>query len=144
MFEAIFGTKNQKLVKTLTKEHEKIVILAKKIIDDYSNDDAKALKKHLIELRSIAINHVMTEDIEFYRLLKDKEHLNDEIKNSVQTFTKSFHDTKVVLRDFLRKYTKDNVTYNEEFFTTLNAIVKALGSRIEYEEKNLYKLLKEK
>ncbi|NPA59116.1 MAG: hypothetical protein GXO30_01415, partial [Epsilonproteobacteria bacterium] len=140
-FEAIFGTKNQKLVKSLTKEHEKIVVLAHKIIADYSHDDAKTLKKHLIELRTVAINHLMTEDIEFYRLLKDKERLNEDIKNNVHTFTDSFHDTKVVLRDFLRKYAKDGASYDKEFFTTFNTIVDVLGKRIEFEEDNLYKLL---
>ena len=141
MFGALFGSKNQKLVKNWTKEHEKIVVLAHKIIADYSNDNTKALKKHLIELRTIAINHIMTEDIEFYRLLKDEKRLNSEIEKSVHTFTDSFHDTKVVLRDFLRKYTKDDAVYDEEFFATFNAIVEALGNRIEFEETNLYKIL---
>jgi len=141
MLNTLFGSKNQKLVKNWTKEHEKIVVLAHKIIADYSNDNPKKLKKHLVELRTIAINHIMTEDIEFYRLLKDEKRINSEIEKNIHNFTDSFHDTKVVLRDFLRKYTKDDAIYDEEFFTTFNAIVEALGNRIEFEEKNMYKIL---
>jgi len=46
-----------------------------------------------------------------------------------------------VLRNFLRTYTKQDAVYDEEFFATFNTIVEALGERIEFEEKNLYKLL---
>ena len=143
MFESLFGSKNQKLAIKWMKEHEAIVVLANKIIAAYTKNDDVQVKKHLEALRDIAINHIMTEDIEFFRLLKDESRLNSDIEKSVNTFKESFRDTKIVLRNFLRHYTQENVVYDEEFFTTFNTIVEALGARIEFEEKNLYKLLSE-
>ena len=144
MFESLFGTKNSRLAKKWTKEHEKMVVYAHKILAAYSINDNEAIRKNLLDLRIVAINHIMTEDIEFYKLLQDKKRLNESIEQSVHQFTDSFHDTKVVIRDFLRKYTEESAVYDENFFTTFNGIVDALGARIEYEEKNLYKLLRDK
>ncbi len=142
MFESLFASKNKKLVLTWDKEHEKMVILAHKIIADYSLDDVKSIRKHLTELRVIAINHLMIEDIEFHQLLRDKTRATDEIAKSVHEFDDSFHDTKIALRDFLRKYVREDAVYDEEFFATFNSIVEVIGNRIEYEESHLYELLK--
>ncbi len=144
MFESLFGSKNKKLVKGWSKEHEKIVVLAHKIIAAYSIEDIASLRQHLIDLRVIAINHIMTEDIEFYKLLKDESRLTPEIEKGIHEFVTSFEETKSLLRSFLRTYTQENAQYDEKFFKTFNAIVDALGKRIEFEEKNLYSLLEQK
>jgi len=144
MFESLFASKNKKLVLSWSKEHEKIVTLAHKILAAYSLDNEASVRKHLIDLRVVAINHLMVEDIEFHKLLKDETRVTAEISKSVHEFVDSFHDTKIVLRDFLRKYVHEDAVYNEHFFTTFNSLVEALASRIEYEETHLYKLLKKK
>ena len=144
MFESLFASKNKKLVLTWNKEHEKIVALAHKIIAAYTSKDEKKVRKHLIALRSVALNHLMAEDIAFNKLLKDEKRVTDEIAKSVNDFTDSFHATKTVLRDFFRQYVQENAVYDETFFTTFNSLVEALGQRIAYEEKHLYKILKEK
>ena len=73
MFWSLFSSKNQKLVKKWKKEHEQIVILAHKIIAAYSNNKHKVVKKELKALRGLAINHIMIEDLEFFRLLENKK-----------------------------------------------------------------------
>ena len=142
MFESLFASKNKKLVLTWDKEHKKIIILAHKIIADYSLNDVKNIRKHLTELRVIAINHLMIEDIEFQQLLRDKTRVTDEIAKSIHEFDDSFRGTKITLRDFLRKYVQEDAVYDEEFFAIFNSIVEVLGNRIEYEESHLYELLK--
>jgi len=144
MFESLFASKNKKLVLTWSKEHEKIVVLSHKILAEYSLDDVSSIRKHLLELRALVINHLMVEDIEFHKLLNDEKRVTDEIAKSVHDFVDSFHETKTVLRDFLRQYVQEDALYNEKFFTTFNSLVEALGQRIEYEETHLYNLLKSK
>ena len=78
MFGSLFLSKNQKLVKKWEKEHEQIVVLAHKVIAAYSKNDYDAAKKELGLLNNLAVDHLMNEDIEFYRLLKDQKRADRE------------------------------------------------------------------
>ncbi len=144
MFGSLFSSKNQKLVKTWVKEHKKIVALAHDVINDYSKDNHKATKKDLQALNNIAINHLMTEDLEFFQLLKNDAKLNSETETLIKEFTDSFKETKNILIKFLAKYTREDVVLDEEFIKTFNTIVDVLAQRIEFEEKNLYAALSKK
>ena len=144
MFWSIFLSKNKKLVRRWKKEHKKIVILANKVIDSYTKRDLKATQKALVALNDVAIEHLMTEDIEFYRTLKDKKKVNEDMEQLINEFTLSFKDTKHVLRDFLLTYTKDDAALDSRFFETFKSIVEALSKRITFEEENLYKVLASK
>ena len=141
MIGSLFLSKNQKLVKKWTKEHEQIVVLAHKIIGEYSKNNLKNTRDALNELNSLAVDHLMNEDIEFYRLLKDQKRLTPQNEILIREFTQTFKDTKKALMTFLTKYTKDDVHLDNEFFETFNAIVGILGERIQFEETNLYTLL---
>ena len=134
-------SKNQKLVKKWTKEHEQIVVLAHKVIGEYSKNNLKNTRGALNELNSLAVDHLMNEDIEFYRLLKDQKRLTPQNEILIREFTKTFKDTKKALMNFLTKYTREDVHLDNEFFETFNAIVGILGERIQFEETNLYTLL---
>ena len=144
MFGSFFSSKNQKLVKIWVKEHKKIVALAHEVINDYSKHNHSATKKDLQALNDIAINHLMTEDLEFFQLLKDHNRLNNETEALVKEFTGTFKDTKNVLIRFLTKYTQPDVVLDEEFIETFNTIVGVLAERIAFEEKNLYVALSKK
>jgi len=144
MFESLFASKNKKLVLKWSKEHEKIVVLSHKILAEYSLDDVSSIRKHLLALRALVINHLMVEDIEFHKLLNDEKRVTDEITKSVHHFVDSFHETKTALRDFLRQYVQEDALYNEQFFIKFNSLVEALANRIEYEETHLYTLLRKK
>ena len=141
MFWSLFASKNQKLVNGWVKEHSRIVTLAHKVIDTYSKDNLRDTRKALSELNSVALMHLMTEDIEFYRLLKDKTRADEQTQRLVNEFTTSFRDTKMVLRDFLLTYTKEDAVLNDEFFTTFKSIVDVLAKRIVFEEEHVYKIL---
>jgi len=140
----LFSSKNQKLVKKWQKEHEKIVELAHKVIGEYSKNNHDAAKKAVVELNSLAVDHVMNEDIEFYKLMRDEKRIDDKTEVLVDDFIKSFKKTKLTLMSFLSNYSKPDVPLDEEFFTTFNQLVEVLGKRIEFEEKNLYSQLKDK
>jgi hypothetical protein len=101
-------------------------------------------KNSLKLLNNLAVDHLMNEDIEFYKLLKDDKRLTPETIELVNDFTRTFKDTKMTLMKFLTKYTKDDIELDEEFFNTFNTLVAVLADRIDFEEKNLYSLLKEK
>ena len=140
----LFSSKNQKLVKKWQKEHEKIVELAHKVIGEYSKNNLKAAKKAVKELNSLAVDHVMNEDIEFYKLMRDEKRIDTKTEVLVDDFIKSFKQTKLTLMSFLSNYSKPDVPLDNEFFTTFNQLLEILGERIEFEEKNLYSKLKDK
>ena len=141
MFGFLFSSKNRKLVTKWQKEHEEIVVLAHKIIAAYSKNDHNQAKKELQALNSLAVDHLMNEDIEFYRLLKDQKRLNVQTEEMVKEFTKTFKGTKIALINFLTKYSKPEAVLDDDFFKTFNDLVGILGERINFEEENLYKQL---
>ncbi len=138
IFGSLFLSKNQKLVKKWKKEHTQIVVLAHKIIDAYSKNNYNVAKKELEALNSLAVGHLMDEDIQFYRLLKDQMEVDSKTERLVSEFTKSFKSTKITLMKFLAKYTRPEAVLDDEFFNTFNEIVAILGERIAFEEENLY------
>ncbi len=144
MLGSLFSSKNKKLVKKWEKEHEKIVVLAHAVIAAYSKNDHDSAKKALKELNNLAVDHIMNEDIEFYRLLKDKKRVDEKTEKLVNEFTATFKGTKITLMNFLTQYSRPEATLDQEFFDTFNAIVGILGERIEFEEKNLYTKLNSK
>ena len=141
MLFGLFSSKTQKLVKTWTKEHQEIVKLAGKIIDSYESENENALKKNIKALNSLALNHLMTEDLEFYKLINHTDELDEITTSLVNEFTNSFRSTKLVLMNFLTKYMKKSAVYDEEFIETFKVIVGVLAERIAFEENNLYAAL---
>ena len=144
MFESLFGSKNKKLAIHWEKEHQEIVVLAHEVIAKYSKNDMTGAKKSLKALNDLAVDHLMEEDIEFYKLLKDDKRLTPKTVELIHEFTRTFKDTKLTLMKFLTKYAKDDVPLDEEFFNTFNTLVAILADRINFEEENLYTLMKEK
>jgi len=135
---SFFKSKNQKLVQQWKKEHEQIVALAHKIIAAHSDHDTKATKKALVALKNLALNHLMTEDIELYGMITDGEEIDNSTKKLTKEFTESFRGIKLALMQFLKIYTKADATLDETFIKEFNEIVGVLGERIAFEEKNLY------
>ena len=143
MFDFIFLTKNQKLVKKWTKEHEKIVSLTNMVIAEYSKNNHKKAKKLLIELNSLVVDHVTDENIEFFKLQRDTENkLSNKNTLLINEFIKTFADVKKDLMKFLTKYTKKDTPLDDTFFDTLNKLAEILLERIKYEESKLYNVLK--
>ena len=141
MFSSLFLSKNQKLIKQWKKEHEKIVLLTYKVIAEYSKNNHKKAKKILKSLSNLTIDHVTDEDIQFYKLLADKDRLTSKNKKHIEEFIDTFKDVKITLMQFLTKYTSDETPLDDEFFTTLNQLAEILIERIKFEESNLYDIL---
>ncbi len=141
MISGLFLSQNQKLVKKWTKEHEQIVLLATNVIGEYSKNNKISAKKYLVKLNDLAVDHLMNEDIEFYRLLKDQKRLTPENEKEIKEFTETFKGTKMTLMGFLTKYTREDAILNDTFFKVFNELVDVLVKRIEFEESNLYTLL---
>ena len=144
MFFSFLSSKNQKLVKKWKHEHEEIVVYAHKIIAAYSLDNKAEVRKDLIALREIAVEHLMREDIELFRLVHKGENVEAKTGKLISEFTETFRDTKSALLAFLRKYTQENADLDDKFFDNFNEIVAVLAKRIDFEEKNLYTSLEEK
>lgn len=138
MFSSLFLSKNQKLVKKWKQEHEQIVVLATKVIGEYSKNNPDGAKKELKALNELAVDHLMNEDIEFYRLLKDQKRVDRKTEEAVNEFTKSFKGVKLPLMNFLTKYSRDEAVLDDKFFEDFNGLVATLGARIAFEEDNLY------
>jgi hypothetical protein len=144
MFFSLFASKNQKLVKKWKKEHEELVVLAHKVIAAYSKNNIEETKKHLQELNDLAVDHLMNEDIEFYRLLKDEKRLDLKTEKMVKEFIETFRGTKTTLMNFLTVHARPETKLDDEFFKTFNELVEVLGQRIAFEEENLYNQLEMK
>jgi hypothetical protein len=141
LLSSLFLSKNQKLVKKWTQEHEQIIILTNQVLAEYSKNKHKNAKKALIKLNNILVDHVTDENIEFYKLLKDETRVSIKNKKATKEFVDSFKDMRLDLMKFLTHYTKRKTVLDEEFFVTLNGIADVLQERIDFEEKNLYTLL---
>jgi hypothetical protein len=139
----LFSSKNQKLVQKWQKEHEQIVELAHKVIGEYAKNNYDVSKKALKALNNLAVDHIMDEDIEFYKLMRDEKRIDSKTEVLVDDFIKSFKQTKLALMNFLSQYSKDETPLDETFFTKFNEIVEVLAERIDFEERNLYSKLKE-
>lgn len=144
MFLSLFSSKNQKLVKKWQEEHEQMVIHAHKVLAEYSKNNHEKAKDELVLLNTIAIDHMMDEDIELYKLLKDEHRLDDKTENLVKEFTQTFKTTKLSLMNFLTHYAKPEVPLDHTFFTTFTEMIEILSERIAFEEKNLYNRLNDK
>jgi len=141
LFSSLFLSKNQKLVKRWTKEHERIVVLTHRVLAEYSKNNHKLAKHELKLLSNLVIDHVTDENIEFYKLLKEESLISTKSKKSTKEFIETFKNVRLDLTKFLTKYTQDSTELDEEFFDTLNEIAEVLIKRINYEEENLYRLL---
>ena len=138
MLSTFFSSKNQKLVKKWRKEHEAIVVLAHKVIAAYSLNNHEQTRKELIKLNKVAVQHLMLEDIELYKILKSTKNADEKVDKLIVEFKNTFRTTKLTLMDFLTKYTRKSCVYDDEFFKTFNQLVAVLSDRIDFEEKNLY------
>jgi len=143
MFFSLFASKNQKLVKQWLAEHKEIVVLAHKVIAEYSTNNLKAAKKELNKLNRIAVNHLMTEDVELFSLLHEDQRFDKDTEKLVRDFQETFRETKLPLMSFLTKYSKEETVLDDRFFQGFNELVTVLAQRIEFEEKNLYNKLNE-
>lgn len=148
MFDFIFNrhkdlAHNSKKVKKWQEEHKTLATYALKTVELYESDDLKKAKKQLIKLQSVALNHLMDEDVTFSELFKKAENSNTDqrILEAIKEFRKSFIDTKKVLIHFFIHYTDPNVELDTVFITKLKAIINALVERIEFEETHLYVMI---
>jgi len=141
MFDFIFPSKNKKLVKKWIKEHREIASLAGKVIEAYEKGDFKKAKKRLNKLDDITIEHLMQEDLSFYKLQQNPDKLKKETLKEIDEFINTFGGTKIALMNFISKYAKDGVELDKEFIKTFKIIVEIVVDRISFEENNLYKVL---
>ncbi len=118
--------------------------MASKIISDYEEDREELVSKDIETLNKLTSAHLMDEDVELYKFSMLEDSLSDEIREQIEEFIDTFEETKEALIEFLTKYTLYNAVYDQEFIDTFKQLVNVLAKRIEYEEKNLYKILEEK
>ena len=138
----IFGSKNRKIVNRWHKEHGKIVDIAHKVLAEYSKNNHANAKKYLKKLNDLAVDHVMSEDIELFHMVHDSNDMNYETEQLIKEFIQSFKQSKLELMQFLGYYSKPEIPLNDTFFQKFNKLVDALSERIEFEEKHLYSKLK--
>ncbi len=148
MFDFLFNRKkdlvhNSKKVKKWQAEHKALATLAVKTVEYYEANELKKAKKELGKLQSVALNHLMDEDVTFTELFKkaQKNHTDQSILDAIREFRKSFTDTKKVLIHFFIHYTDPSVVLDDVFIEKLKGIIDALVQRIEFEEKNLYVMI---
>jgi len=143
MLDFLFSSKNKKLVKKWHKEHEEIVELAHKVLGEYAKNRHDEAKAYLRKLNEVAVDHVMDEDIQLFKLTHEEKGIDQETERMVHEFVDSFKKTKLAMMDFLSKYAKEEVPLDETFFKQFQELLDLLGKRIAFEEKEVYAKLKE-
>jgi len=141
VFSSFFSSKNQKLVKQWTKEHEQIIALSANVKEAYRINKFVTAKKELKKLRKLTLNHLMSEDNELYKLSETLQETDEEITGLIHSFSESFHDTKPALIHFLKEYANDEAVLDDNFLKTLNKLHVAFSKRVIYEEKTLFSRL---
>jgi len=136
-------SKNSKIVKRWQGEHRALAATAGKVVEAYDKDDKKKARKQLDKLQTLALKHLMDEDVTFFELFKKAEgtETDKEILKSIKEFRDSFIDTKKVLFHFFIYYTNPKNELDHVFKDKLDAIIDALVKRIEFEESNLYTMI---
>ncbi len=141
MFD-LFASKNKRLVNKWQREHEEIVTLAGKVITTYAQEEYTQAKKYLKELNSLTVDHVMNEDIEFFKMMHEDGEIDKETEEMIKDFVQGFKKTKLSLINFLGHYAKIDIPLDEHFFREFNELVEAIKERIHFEETRVYSKLK--
>jgi hypothetical protein len=140
MLSSLFLSKEKKLIKQWKAEHLQIVALAGNVIASFSKNDLDATKEYLKKLTSIAVDHLMGEDIKLFEMRGGSKD-NDLLVRKIAEFKESFRSVKLPLMKFLTLHSSPAAILDTEFFDKFNEIVDVLLKRIEFEEKNLYFLI---
>ena len=137
-------TYNKKLVIKWKKEHRVLLTHAKEIISIFKENKDTLLKEELENFYTLATEHLVSEDLEFFKLSMLEDSLDQELTINIEDFIETFEETKYALMQFLTKYTLPNAVYDKEFIKTFQKLATALKDRMSYEERNLYKVLESK
>ena len=140
----LFKSTNKKVVDGWKEDHQKLVGLAGVIIEAYEEGDTKKVRDTLKVLSKGTAIHLMNEDLEFFKMIKDKRRVTPKTESSIREFKESFAGIRVALMKFLKKYSADDSIIDEDFFKQFNDIVGVLAKRIEFEEENLYLMMQAK
>ena len=135
---------NKALVVQWKIQHREIAASAGKILKAYEANELNILRKEIENLNNLTVEHLMSEDMEFYKFSMLEDSLDDEMKGFIEDFVETFEETKIALMDFLTKHTLADAVYDQDFIDNFKTIVGVLSERIAYEEKTLYKTLQEK
>jgi len=139
--------KHSKDVKRWEREHDALKKQAGKVAEDFGNGKIEQAREDLKKLESLALQHLMSEDVRFYEMKKAVEAEqkdtpeNRAILESMREFEESFQGTKQVLIKFFAHYKKPEVPLDEKFAEDFGAIVDAVVARIAFEESTLYRAL---
>ena len=137
-------SKNEKLVGKWHDEHIQIVDIAHKVLAEHAKNNPEKAKEYLKKLNEMVVDHVMNEDVEFFKMLQDYEHVDYETEKLIKDFVSSFKKTKIELMDFLKHYSKPEVELDDDFAKQFMQIAEAVEERISFEEREVYSKLKRK
>lgn len=135
----IFGSKKRTLAQKWTKEHKVISNLFQEIAEDYKKKETSKTREKMIKLRTIFIDHILSEDIEIRVILRGGKRESKESIAIMIDFQNSFRDPKTDIRAFLGRYTSKHIKYDETFYLDLRNTIEIFERRAKYEEENLYK-----
>ncbi len=136
---------HSKDVKRWRNEHEALKKQAGKVAEDFGSGKIDKAREDLRKLETLALQHLMSEDVRFYEMKKAVEAENMDtpenraILEDMKIFEESFQGTKQVLIKFFSHYKKPDVPLDATFEKDFGNIVDAVVSRIDFEESTLYK-----
>ncbi len=134
---------NDDLMKTLAKDHKKLIKDFTKIVKAAQNKKYKTLKQYLKAFKVNFEIHNYSEKIQLYLYLKNYYKDTDN-EDFIEDMSKSAEEIYKDVFAFLKKY--EAIEFNDQYLglfkNELEAIGRILQSRIEVEESELYPLYK--
>ena len=133
-------TFEDKLIRELKEDHKTLFKLFNKIEKNLNKGNyhkiPKILKKFHYEYRL----HIIYEDNYFYTHMKSKYKDNEKILDFINLKQKETKSISDAISKFITKFETESSLKSENFKKELEHLGKALKSRVEFEEKELYTL----
>ena len=125
----------EKLIKDLNKEHQKLFKFYAKILEENNlKRKLKLLKKFYYDYHL----HILKEDKQLYTHLLIKYKFDDKKYKLIEEKQKEMQGITQFIEDFAKKYSNIEILESEEFQKDLQILGEALTKRVEFEENELY------
>ncbi|GAB6074980.1 hemerythrin domain-containing protein [Nautilia lithotrophica] len=133
-------TFEDKLITELKHDHQNLFSLYHKIEKNLYKEQfdkiPEILKKFHYEYRL----HIIYEDNYFYTYMKSKYKNNEKILEFINNKQEEMKSISKAIADFINRFDSVNKIKTDQFKIELQKLGKALKSRVEFEEKELYTL----
>ncbi|ACM92382.1 putative hemerythrin HHE cation binding domain subfamily [Nautilia profundicola AmH] len=135
-----FYSFEDKLISELKHDHQKLFSLFNKIEKNIQKRNYEKIPEILKKFHYEYRLHIIYEDNYFYTYMKRKYKNDDKILEFINQKQEEMKSITKAIADFINRFDSIKEIQTEKFKNELQKLGKALKSRVEFEEKELYTL----